>query len=80
MAFTDDEKLNFAKQALKTKIMAIAEWPTFKSLVENITPAQFKNLIKVALAAEKVKRQEAADAITSEVTDYQALHDEVDAL
>ena len=80
MAFTDDQKLNFAKQALKVRIMAVEEWTTFKSLVENITSNQLKNLIKSALADEKEREETEATESTADAADYQSLSDEVDAI
>ena len=80
MAFTDEQKLNFAKQALKVRIMAVEEWTTFKSLVENITSNQLKNLIKSALADEKEREETEATESTADAADYQSLWDEIDGI
>ena len=80
MAFTDEQKLNFAKQALKIRVMAVDEWATFKSLVENITSNQLKNLIKSALADEKEREETEATESTADAADYQSLWDEIDGI
>lgn len=80
MAFTDEQKLNFAKQGLKTRIMAVEDWTTFKSLVANITPAQFKNLIKSALADQITVQESWAAEATTTAADYTELHTEVNEI
>ena len=80
MAFTDEQKLNFAKQALKIRVMAVSEWSTFKSLVENITSNQLKSLIKSALADEKDREEAEVAESTADAADYQSLWDEIDGI
>lgn len=80
MAFTDEQKLLFSKQALKKKIMEIELWSDFTSLIQNITSNQLKNLIKNALLIEKQKEEAEAAESTINATNYQSLYNEVNNL
>jgi len=80
MAFTDAEKLFTAKMALEKKILQVDTWANFKSLVQNITSNQLKNLILNAIATKKTEAQSLAIDSTTKAADLQDLSDELDAL
>ena len=79
MAFTDEEKLNYSKQALKKKIMQVDDWGTLENFVVNITTQQLKTLINNALTAEELKETATAAVSTTTATDLDDLQSEIDS-
>ena len=79
MPITDEEKLEFSKQAFKAKIMQIDTWDSFKSMIGGITPVKVRNLVLSALAVRK--QSAAASIITAgeSVEDIEELETELSA-
>ena len=80
MPITDEEKLNYAKQAFKAKIMQLETWDSFKNMVQNITPSKIKTLVVTALALRKQSAEASVINAGESVDDIEALGQEVSNL
>jgi hypothetical protein len=65
MAYTEEEKLQIAKNALKHKIMQIETWADFKLFALNVSTAKIKNLVRAALA---INREDHVNSQTTSTT------------
>ena len=74
---TDEEKLYFAKNALKIKIMQVDDWDQFKSWIAIVTPTRIKNLIIAALEDREAAATGEAAEQTTLATDLDSLSTEI---
>ena len=77
MPITDEEKLEFSKQAFKAKIMQIDTWDSFKSTIAGITPTKIQNLILAALAVKKQSAEASIIVAGESVEDIEELEAEL---
>jgi len=80
MAFTDEEKLAIAKQAIKKKVMEVETWDALKTFVLNVTPARLVTVIRNAIDDRLAELEDQITVTNTVIANLDSMSDEVDTL
>ena len=80
MALTDEEKLQYSREAFIEKLWSIESWDDFKTLLTTVTKDKVKTFLKNNLAEKEAQNTNEAMDATQKATDLNGLQTEIDEL